>query len=254
MHREPGRGDADHLAGQPRGDHPPADQPLQPPEQPEAEQPRRPSGRDPPADEEPQKAERPDRADDAAELAVAPFPPVNHAELVQRHRRVDVAGLRARAVLRELRLPGGGIRRRQRPGDRAPLGDREPRVGQPRHATDRDHRHHKGEEQHQPGRHRAPGRLRPPGGRRGRGLGLVGDLLEDTARLAHGSGVGGPRGSGKGSTEARRRRIRRRRDPSARRPRRARATVPRSPRAPGDRDPWCRSRASPPSSRGPRCS
>ncbi len=186
MGGQPVGGDADHAALEPGGDHPPADGALQPAQRAEAEKASGPAGGNAPPGPEPEEAKAPDEADDPAELAVAPFPPVDHLELVEGHAPVDELVLRDLAVLVEFGLPRGGVERRQRAGDRAPFGDREARIGEACHAAHRDHHHDEGEKDAEPDGDGAAGGLGPAlaGGGRGGGAGL-GDLLENAAGLRH---------------------------------------------------------------------
>ena len=143
-------------------------QPMAPCRPPSAPRPSRrpvPAERDLAAGEEPQEAEAPDEADHAAELAVAPFPPVDDLELVEGHAPVDELVLRNLAVLVEFGLPRCGIERRQRTGDRAPFGDREAEIREAGHAANGDHHHDEGEEDREPDR---------DGAARRRGLALAG--------------------------------------------------------------------------------
>ena len=214
--REAVRGHALHAGREARGDHPPADRPLQPAEDADAEEARGPAGRDAAADGEEQEAEGPDSTDGTAELAVAPLPPVDALEGIERHSLVEGGVLRGGLVLVERGLPCGVAGRGQRAGDRPPLGDRKAGVGEAGEAADADHRDDEREENRKPDGDAAAVGLdaRGLGRRRGRGV-LLAHLLEDAAGLGHapsGRGVYAPaRGAASGFVRTARRRGARRR-------------------------------------------
>ena len=106
MRGEPVGGDVDHLARQPRRDHPPADRALNPAEDPEPQKPGGPAPGDPFHQGEPHEAREPDQADETAKLAMAPFPPVDDLELGQRHVRVHKLKLGNGLVFLEFAVPG----------------------------------------------------------------------------------------------------------------------------------------------------
>lgn len=185
MGRESVGGDRGHAVFEPRGHHPPAHDALEADQHPDRQQPRRPARRQPPGGEETHEPQDEDEADHAAEEPVAPLPPVDELEVRECHALVHQLVLRALAVEVELRLPVCRAHRRDRPGHEVPLGDRQPRVGQPRQAADEDHCHHQHEDQPEPEPNPAAGVGPSPvdcPGRRGGALGGA-DLLEDAARL-----------------------------------------------------------------------
>ena len=88
MGGKPIRGDIKHLARQTRGDHPPTDGPLDTPQNAGDQKARGPAGGDAFSEPEEQEPRRPDKPDKAAQLAVAPFPPVDEFELFKAHTGV----------------------------------------------------------------------------------------------------------------------------------------------------------------------
>ena len=138
MDRQPVLTDADtvHEAA---GDHPPADGALQAAEREQAEQARHQPALDPAGGPEQDERYKEDDADQAPEQAVAPFPPEDLLELVDRHALVDDLVLRNLLVFGEFFLPLDVADRRNHTMDRLPLGDRETRAGQARGAADDDH-------------------------------------------------------------------------------------------------------------------
>ena len=130
-----------HLGAlaQARGHHPPADDRL------ERQQARR--DRDLPAERalelalppEPEARNDEGRADDARQQAMAPFPPEDGLEAVERHVRIERGELRDLLIAVELGLPLRAAHRRDHTGDRLPLGDREAGLGEPRRAADQNH-------------------------------------------------------------------------------------------------------------------
>src|SRR4029079_1355353 len=81
-------------------------------------------GRHPATPEEEQKRQQECRTDQAAELAMRPFPPVDRLERLEAHAAIHRAVLRRRLVFLELGPPGVLRQRRRHPGDRLPFGDR----------------------------------------------------------------------------------------------------------------------------------
>lgn len=148
-------GDIDHPPAQPGGNHPPADRTLQPAKNPKAQKPPGPAGRNAAGRPEEKEAHGPDNADHPAKLAVAPFPPEDRLEGGKVHVAVLKPVFGAGLVLREFHLPVGIAQGWQRAGHRAPFGDRQPAVGQPRQPAHRDHRDDKREKDEKPNADRA---------------------------------------------------------------------------------------------------
>ena len=84
MHRQAVAGDGNHAFAlrHARGDHPPADRPLNATQSARDQQFAGPAGRDLARHQEAEEPKRPDQTDHAAQLAVAPFPPVDEFEIV----------------------------------------------------------------------------------------------------------------------------------------------------------------------------
>ena len=139
MRRQPILRDFDAV-GEAGGDHPPADATLQRAE-PENEPQRRPQRRfHPAAPQEPEKRQQKRHADQPAEQAMRPFPPIDGLELRETHAGIELAVLRDGLIFLELGLPPTFAERRQRAQHRLPLGDREAGFGEPGGAADQDHR------------------------------------------------------------------------------------------------------------------
>ena len=138
VQRQPLLRDLGALA-QARGHHPPADDRLE----------RQEAGGegDLPAERalelaappEPQARNDKGRADDARQQAVAPFPPEDGLEALERHIRIERRELRDLLIAVELGLPFRAAQRRDHAGHRLPLGDREAGFGEPRRAADQNH-------------------------------------------------------------------------------------------------------------------
>ncbi len=97
-----------------------------------------------------QKRQRKGDADEAAEEAVRPFPPVDRLECLERHARVDDRVLGDRLVLVEREQPVGFVERRDGAQQRLPFGDREAAVGEAHGPADDDHAEHQRGDQQQP--------------------------------------------------------------------------------------------------------
>ena len=120
-------------------DHEPADKGLQSAQDTQAQQSQSAAATDMPAHIKPDIAKRKDHADKAAQLPVAPFPPVNAFEFGQLHLGIEQGILRNGFVFFEFRQPVLLIERRQRAEHRLPFGNRQSRSG---HARGTAHDHH----------------------------------------------------------------------------------------------------------------
>ena len=89
---------------------------------------------------EPQTWEDKSRTDEPREQPMAPFPPEDGLEAVDRHVRIERRELRDLLITVELGLPFRAAHWRNHPGDRLPLGDRETRLGQTGRAADQNHK------------------------------------------------------------------------------------------------------------------
>ena len=131
--------------------HPPADRALHPAQR---NQPRQ-LPAEPAAQPAPRrkhcKAQHRDQPDKPAKLPVAPLPPVNELELGKAHALVLQLVLGRVPVLVELGRPIRRIHRRQRPRHRAPFGNREARIRQPRRPAHQHGRINKQAQHDQPG-------------------------------------------------------------------------------------------------------
>ncbi len=78
-------------------------------------------------------------ADEAAEKAVRPLPPVDGLEAIERHAGVDDRIFGDRLVLLEGDEPVGLVERRDGAQQRLPFGDRQPAVGEAHGTADDDH-------------------------------------------------------------------------------------------------------------------
>ena len=78
-------------------------------------------------------------ADQPAEKAMRPFPPIDGLELFQAHAALDLGIFRDLLIGLESVRPVGLAERRNRAHDRLPLGDGKARIGEPRGAADQDH-------------------------------------------------------------------------------------------------------------------
>ena len=96
------------------------------------------------AQQEPRERHGESKADEPPPQPVQPFPEEDRLEVGEGHPGVHCLELRDPLVFGEFFLPGGVAERRQRPGDGLPLGDRQPRLGEPgdaaEHHHDGDHR------------------------------------------------------------------------------------------------------------------
>ena len=140
---------------QARGHHPPADRALQRAEAEDQPQPPlqlRAEGAAPQKPEERQQIGRPDHA---PEQPVAPFPPEDGLELVERHAGIEFAILRDGLVGLEGSGPLLLAERRQRAGDRLPLDNRKSQLGQARGAADQHHDRDQRRDREQPPPHGA---------------------------------------------------------------------------------------------------
>ena len=153
-------------AGQARGDHPPADGPLQTAQRAQQQQPPGPAVRDAPTRQEPQEPGEPDQPDEPAQEAVPPLPPIDRLELGQRHPVVLLLEFGGHLVGRERGVPVGLGHRRDRTHNRRPFGDRETAIGQPGRPADKHHDHDQSGQQPQPCGNPGPGH-RPLGRLRG---------------------------------------------------------------------------------------
>ena len=119
--------------------HVPADGALEAAENEESDQPRQKRARDiaekPEADEWHEKSD----ADQPAEKAMRPFPPIDGLELVEAHAALELGIFGDLLIGLEGLLPVGLGERRHGAHDRLPLGDGEARIGEPRGAADQDH-------------------------------------------------------------------------------------------------------------------
>jgi len=190
MGGQPVGGDRGHALalGDARGDHPSANRALHPAQHAGQDQPPGPASGDLARQQEAEEPQRPDQTDHPAQLAVAPFPPVDRLEIRQFHPLVLQAPLVDLLVFVEFGLPVGLAQRRNRARDRAPFGDRETAVGQPGQPAHHDHRHHQCKEHRQPGPDRAARAAPSPvdhTGLRRRRPSPVRDLLKDAALAAH---------------------------------------------------------------------
>jgi hypothetical protein len=137
-----------HLGAhaQAAGDHPPSHRALRGEQH---EQPGDPAARelrDAPAQHEPREGQGEGEAGEPRDDAVPELPEVDRLEAGERHIRVEALVLGDALVLLEL---GGPLRRgvrRDHPGHRLPLRDREAALGEPRRAADEDD----GEAEHGP--------------------------------------------------------------------------------------------------------
>ncbi len=131
VHRQPVRRDRHRsfARSHARGDHPPADRALQPAQDAGQQQAPGPAGRDLARHEKDQESGCPDEPNGAAQLPVAPFPPIDFLEVVQFHPLVHDPPLIDLAVFVEFRLPVGFGHWRNRPGDRAPFCNRQSGIG-----------------------------------------------------------------------------------------------------------------------------
>ena len=119
--------------------------PCTPPSAPSSTKAPGPAARHPPRGQHEAESQRPDQPDGAAKLPVAPFPPVDIAELRHAHAGILQPVFVGLLVGLEFGLPIGLGQRRHGAGDRRPFGDRQPRIRQPRQPSDHDHRHDHGE-------------------------------------------------------------------------------------------------------------
>ena len=119
MHRQPVGGHIDHRPVSPEATiHQPI-APCSPPSSAQQQQPPVPARRNAPRAPEAEEAQRPDQADHPAQLAVAPFPPEDRLEGLERHARCSATG-----------IPGSADRRRTRPPSRPrPIGGSAPVSG-----------------------------------------------------------------------------------------------------------------------------
>ena len=129
--------DADREA---RRHHPPAEHALKAAEDEEDRQRGRELPRKATLKQEDSEGNCESESDHAAEEPVRPLPPEDVLEVGEREVEVLALVLGDLLVGLELGVPVGGRQRRQHAGDRLPLGDREPGVGEARDAAERDHR------------------------------------------------------------------------------------------------------------------
>ena len=139
-----------HRPRQPRRHHPPAHSALNAAQDAGDQQLAGPARRDFLQGKETKEANCPDQPHETPQLTVAPFPPIDDLELVQRHALVLQLVLGNLAILVEFRLPLLGRHRRQRARHRPPFGDRQPAIGQPGQPAHRNHRHHQRKQHHEP--------------------------------------------------------------------------------------------------------
>jgi hypothetical protein len=139
MRHQPVLADFDAV-GEAAFDHVPAEHPLRRPKRENPSEGPRKAARNAAATQEIKERQGIGEADQPAPQAVDVFPPIDRLELDEAHAGVHQAVLRDVLIPLELGGPGGGRLRRQNPGDRLPLGDRQTRQGQPRDAAD--HHHH----------------------------------------------------------------------------------------------------------------
>ena len=120
---------------------------------------------------------------------MAPFPPIDHLELGQRHALILQLILGYCLIFIEFKPPVFYPKRWYRPSHRPPLGDAETTIGQTGEPTHQNHQHHKAKEQDQPKSDHPPaatGRCidQPPGSRHRRGR-LLGNIFKNTAAVGH---------------------------------------------------------------------
>ena len=191
MCRQTIRGDRGHTLSRCHAgrDHPPPNGPLQATKCANKEKAAAPSCRDFAGKSEPGKANGPDQTDDAANLTMAPLPPIDIFEIFKFHPLVLDLPLIDLFVFVKFSLPRGIAHRWDRPGYGTPFGDREPAIGQPGQAADRDHHNNHGKKHHKPDTDRATGAAMAlvDHADRFRGLFRTGfpDLFKNAAFLAH---------------------------------------------------------------------
>ncbi len=163
------------IVDEPALHHEPADHALQPAQHEDEHEPRRVTRRNAPLRDEPEQRHEEHDADEAPEQAMEVLPPEDALELVQGHALVHLLVLGRLLVTHERLLPLGFVERRQRAHDRLPLGDRQPRMREARHAPDHHHREHEHAAREEPrrdlpARARFVGRRGVHGGRRQHGI------------------------------------------------------------------------------------
>jgi hypothetical protein len=136
--------------------HGPAKRALQAAQRENAEQSRYERSLDSSAQRKPRERRQKCDANHPAEQPMEVFPPEDGLELRQRHSRIHLTVLWRCLVARERVVPIGLVQGRQRAHDRLPLRDREPGMGEPRHASHDDHGKDKRAAGEKPGRNLAP--------------------------------------------------------------------------------------------------
>jgi len=164
VRRQPILRDLDAL-GQARRDHPPPHRTLQRTEREDAPQPTFQVAGQKAAPHEPQERQQIDQTDHPPEQAVAPFPPEDGLELMQRHAGIEFAILRDRLIALERLVPLLLVERRQRSGHRLPFDDGKAGFRKTRRATDQHHQRDQSRQDHEPPAHRANASGRGAGAR-----------------------------------------------------------------------------------------
>ena len=153
---------------EPRGDHPPADEPLKPAQREQPDQARAIAFGDHPAPGIDRERQREGEADDAAEQAVDIFPEEDELEIGQRHALglVDFLIFGDLLIFQEFFLPLRLGERGQRARHRPPLGDRQAGFGEAGDPAHDDHHENEAGDKKQPAGE--PFRLRIRGGGTGK--------------------------------------------------------------------------------------
>ena len=110
MRGQPIAGDINHALAlrDPTRHHPPADSPLQTAQSTKPQQSRRPTRWDLATREKPKEPDGPDKANNAPQLAMPPFPPVNGLKVGQGHPLVLNAKFINGLIFREFTVPISG--------------------------------------------------------------------------------------------------------------------------------------------------
>ena len=124
-----------------RRNHPPANSTLRTTEDAQQQQTWCPAGWDLATQQEPEETNCPHQANNAAQLTMAPLPPVNHFKVRELHPLVLNAKLINGLILRKFGLPISGIQRWNRASKRAPFCNAKATVSEAGKPTNQYHQH-----------------------------------------------------------------------------------------------------------------